>query len=82
MLSDVNTLDILREDVIQLFHHYTTIVPESKYKAITETQVNEHPSALATQTKILAKQILQRLLIELAQVKRGYASEYSLNQIR
>ena len=61
-----------RQAVIKLFNDYFSIASEAKHKVI-------HGERLKTLT---AKQMLQRLLIALALVKTGNASENLLNEIR
>ena len=61
-----------RNSVTEFFDDYSSMVSEVKLKATKETAL-----------KILTpKQMLQRLLIPLAQVKAGSDSESLLNEIR
>ena len=61
-----------RKSVIKLFDDYSSMVSEAELKATKETGL-----------KILTpKQMLQRLLIALAQVNSGDNSENLLNEIR
>ena len=79
-----------REAVIKLFNYYSSIASEAKYKTIHGKEI---PSISARascgkvsdylNSKILSpKQMLQRLLGTLAQVKAGDTSENLLNEIR
>ena len=61
-----------REKVIKLFHDYSRIVSEAKYK----TKYGERLKILTP------KQMLQRLPIAVAQVKADNTSENLLNEIR
>ena len=55
-----------REAVIELFNDYSSITSEDKYKAV-------HGKGRTLHLKISnTKQMLQRLLIALAQVKTGH----------
>ena len=80
----------LREPVIKLFDDYSSIVSEAKYKTIHGKII---PSMLArvahgkvsshSSLKISSpRQILQRFLIALTQLKAGNTSENLLNEIR
>ena len=70
--EDIKNLYKSREKVIKLYTDYAKITSEAKYKT-------KHGTGL----KILTpKQMLQRLLIALAQVKAGNNSESLLNEIR
>ena len=61
-----------RNSVIEFFDDYSSMVSEAKLTATKGTEL-----------KILTpKQMLQRLLIALAQVKAGNKSENLLNEIR
>ena len=65
-----------REEVFNFFKDYTKMMIDSKYKA-------KQDETKGTRLKILTpKQMLQRLLIALAQVKAGNNSETLLNEIR
>ena len=71
-MNNIKTLYELREKVIKLFDDNSRIASEAKYKR-----------KLGEDLKILIlKQMLQRLLIALAQVKTGSTSENLLNEIR
>ena len=67
----IKTLYESREKVLKLFNHYSKILSEAKYK----TKCGEGLQILTP------KQMLQRLLIALAQVKGGNTSENLLNGI-
>ena len=61
-----------RNEVIKFYDDYSSMMSQAKYRATKGTGL-----------KILTpKQMLQRLLIALAQVKVGNNSESSLNKIR
>ena len=61
-----------KNSAIKFFYDYSSMVFEAKYEATKGTGL-----------KILTrKQIFQRLLIVLAQVKAGNNSKYLLNEIR
>ena len=71
-LKNIKLLYGSREAVIKLFNDYSSIGSEAKYKTI-------HGEGLEILTP---KQMLQRLLITLAQLKAGNTSENFLNEIR
>ena len=70
-INNIKTLYESREKVIEFFSDYSRIVSEVKYK----TKYGEGLKILTP------KQMLQRLLIALAQVKAGNISENLLNEI-
>ena len=71
-LYNIEMLYKARNSVTEFFDDYSSMVSEAKLKATKETAL-----------KILTpKQMLQRLLIPLAQVKAGSDSESLLNEIR
>ena len=76
--STLYNIDILykaRNEAIKFFNDYILMVSEAKNKAKSKTS--------GKGLKILTpKQLLQRLLIALAQVKAGNNSENLLNEIR
>ena len=64
-----------RNEAIRLYDDYSLMAPEVKNKAKTKTS--------GKGLKVLTpKQVLQRLLIYLAQLKAGNNSESLLNEIR
>ena len=66
----------IRKEAVKFYDDYSLMMSEAKSKA----KQNE---TKGTGLKILTpKQMLQRLLIALAQVKAGYNSENLLNEIR
>ena len=70
-MNNNKTLYEPREKVINLFDYCYRIVPEAKYKQYGEGL-----------RMLTPKQMLQRLLIALAQVKARNTSENVLNEIR
>ena len=77
-LKNINMLFNGRNNVINFIEGYSSMILEAKRKAAEE--LNEQEGA---GLKILGlKQMLQRLLIALAQVKAGNNSENLLNKIR
>ena len=65
-----------REEVINFFRDYIEMLSDANYNS-------KHSETKGTGLKILTpKQMLQRLLIALAQVKAGNNSESLLNEIR
>ena len=79
-IKNITTLYESREKVIRLLNNYSKIASMAKYRSIYGDGL---PSDLDTRLKILTpKQMLQRLPIELAQLKRGKTSENLLNEIR
>ena len=75
-LYNIEMLYNARNEAIKFYDDYSSMMSEAKYKA----KQNE---SKGTGLKILTpKQMLQRWLIALAQVKAGNNSEISLNKIR
>ena len=75
MINNLEKLYNSREEVINFFRNYTEILSDDNFDGKqNETEVKG--------LKILTpKQVLQRLLIDLAQVKAGNNSESLLNEI-
>ena len=77
-LANLNMLFNGRNDAINFIEGYGSMILEAKRKAAEYLKEQER-----TGLKILTpKQLLQRLLIALAQVKAGNNSDYLLNEIR
>ena len=72
MLENIKLFYESQEAAFKIFNDYCSVVSEAKYKSI-------HGEGLKILT---SKQILQRLPIDLAQVKAGNTSENLLNEIR
>ena len=78
-LENIRFLYESRQAVIRLFNDCSSIASEAKDKV---KYGEGRTSDLATRLKILSpKQMLQRLLIALAQVKAGNTSENLFNEI-
>ena len=76
MINNVEKFYSSSEEVINFFRDYIEMLSDANYDA----KQNE---TMGTGLKILTpKQMLQRLLIALAQVKAGNNSESLLNEIR
>ena len=76
VINNLKTFYNSREEIINVFRDYIEMLSDANYDA----KQNE---TMGTGLKILTpKQMLQRLLIALAQVKAGNNSESLLNEIR
>ena len=76
MINNIKKFYSYREEVINFFRDYTEMLFDTNYDAKSK-------ATKGTGLEILTpKQMLQRLLIVLAQVKAGNNSEGLLNEIR
>ena len=76
VITNIETFYKSREEIFKFFKDYAKMMLDSNYKA-------KQNKTKGTELKILSpKQMLQRLLIALAQVQGGNNSENLLNEIR
>ena len=90
-LENIKFLCESRKAVIKLFNDYSSIVSEAKYKKNLGREIPRMLACLARVAKVSdhsnleilsPKQMFQRLLIALAEVKAVNTSESFLNEIR